>query len=203
MAIININLEKLKSELNEIEIKEEDSYLKSYQHFIDYFSGKKELTTQDLVIGSHFVYGWMPTILKLGLIDSEKVLLILNKAKTEVMITPEEFGIVIKCVNNSVVGASKLLHFINPVQYAIWDKRINRYATKRSHYGIGKVETYFEYLSALDLIEKEPDFAIFYNEVKKKIGNVTPKRAIEWVMFETDRLENDQQNLPHQNYKAE
>ncbi|HRL70351.1 MAG TPA: hypothetical protein PLT79_01470, partial [Flavobacterium sp.] len=39
--------------------------------------------------------------------------------------------IVKKCINNSLVRISKLLHFINPSIYAIWVSRIFRYITRK------------------------------------------------------------------------
>jgi hypothetical protein len=67
-------------------------------------------------------------------------------------------------INNSLVGLSKLLHFINPVVYAIWDSRIYRNTTdKKSSYGIGNTQLYLNYLSKLNEIESHVDF----DEIKK------------------------------------
>ena len=57
--------------------------------------------------------------------------LLLNKAKSGNLLNSEELEIVKKCVNNSLVGTSKLLHFINPSIYAIWDSKIFRNITEK------------------------------------------------------------------------
>ena len=70
------------------------------------------------------------------------------------------------CINNSLVGLSKLLHFINPQNYAIWDSRIFRFLTeKKSQYGIGNPKMYLQYLEEIKNIEKENG----YPEIHKKI----------------------------------
>ena len=98
----------------------------------------------------------------------------------------------IKTINNSLVGLSKLLHFINPIDYAIWDSRIYRYTTnKKSSYGIGNTQLYLNYLSKLNEIESHVDF----DEIKKNVSvhfdyEITSKRVIELLMFEADKRDN-------------
>jgi hypothetical protein len=78
----------------------------------------------DLVISSHFVYGWMSTIIEFKFQDMEGVLKFLNKAKNGAMLTVGELELLKSSINNSFVELSKLLHFINSVDYAILDSII-------------------------------------------------------------------------------
>ena len=145
----------------------EDSYIKTYPEFIQYFKNISNISKHNLVISSHFVYGWMPTIIELKFQDMEGVLKSLNKAKNGAMLTVGELELLKSTINNSLVGLSKLLHFINPADYAIWDSRIYRYTTdKKSSYGIGNTQLYLNYLSKLNEIESHVDF----NEIKKNIS---------------------------------
>jgi len=88
-----------------------------------------------------------------------------------------------------MVGLSKLLHFINPIDYAIWDSRIFKYITeKKSQYGIDKVENYLAYLEKLREIINLNGYGELHNLVEKQFEYaISPMRAIEILMFETDR----------------
>ena len=170
----------------------EDSYIKTYPEFIQFFKNINNISKHDLVISSHFVYGWMPTIIELKFQDIKEVLKSLNKAKSGAILTIAELELLKNSINNSLVGLSKLLHFINPVDYAIWDSRIYRYSTdKKSSYGIGNTQLYLNFLSKLNEIESHVDF----NEIKKNVSThfdyvITSKRVIELLMFEADKRDN-------------
>ena len=102
----------------------------SYKEFLEFFASKDELTPHDLVIGAYFTYGWMPTMLELkGDIDVVTAICA-SKSRRE-GISKGEFSRLAEAINGSVVGASKLLHFINPKKYAIWDSRVYRYLHRR------------------------------------------------------------------------
>lgn len=186
MKAIKIDFDLLNEHFHQIEFDRENSYLKSYATFINYFASlPNEIKFENLIIGSHFVYGWMPTILKLQISDEKSILEILNKAKVGTTLDVNEISALKACVNNSLVGASKLLHFINPLEYAIWDSRINKYLTGRNHYGIDNVETYIDYLRELKVVEENPQFKELHNSVNQALQyKVSPKRAIELIMFE-------------------
>lgn len=167
----------------------EDSYIKTYPEFICFFKNINIISKHDLVISSHFVYGWMPTIIELKFQHMEDVLKFLNKAKNGIILTIVELELLKSSINNSLVGLSKLLHFINPIDYAIWDSRIYRYTTdKKSSYGIGNTQLYLNYLLRLNQIESHNGF----DKIKKNISihfnyEITPKRIIELLMFEADK----------------
>ena len=134
----NLVFENIYSESLKFNPPTEDSYIKTYPEFIQYFKNISNISKHNLVISSHFVYGWMPTIIELKFQDMEGgVLKSLNNAKNGAMLTVGELELLKSTINNSLVGLSKLLHFINPADYAIWDSRIYRYTTdKKSSYGI-------------------------------------------------------------------
>ena len=188
----NLVFENILSESLKFNPSSEDSYIKTYPEFIQFFKNISNITKHDLVISSHFVYGWMPTIIELKFQDIEGVLKSLNKAKNGAMLTIEELELLKSTINNSLVGLSKLLHFINPVDYAIWDSRIYRYTSdKKSSYGIGNTQLYLNYLSKLNEIESHVDF----DEIKKNVSahfdyEISSKRVIELLMFEADKRDN-------------
>src|SRR5690606_14666185 len=102
--------------------------LVSYPYFLNYFRNIKEIELDNLIIGISFTYSWMPTILKsLNLVNSLEAIKILNEVKNGHFTSVEDLLILKQTINNSLVGTSKLLHFINPERYAIWDSRVFRF----------------------------------------------------------------------------
>lgn len=87
---------------------------------------------QEVLAASYAVYGWMPTILKkFEKIDvlSSFILQVkpLPLAEATEAIRDEvtnNGGQALQALNNSVVGTSKLLHFVRPDLFPIWDSRI-------------------------------------------------------------------------------
>lgn len=199
-AIENLTLERLFEDAMYLNLDKSNSYIQSYPVFLNFFKGIENIEKEHLVISAHFVYGWMPTIIHLELEDLKKILEILNKVKCGEYVDKNEIEILKTSINNSMVGLSKLLHFINPEDYAIWDSRIFRYITKKkSTYGIDRPDYYLAYLDKLRSISSLES----YQELHSLISNhfdypLTPMRAIEVMMFESDkRLQNISKILNH------
>lgn len=164
-----------------------ENYLQAYPHFINYFNTLNEIELKDLFIGISFTYSWMPTMLKSIIIEDEKkVLSTLNKVKKGWLIKEEDLKILKNTFNNSLVGTSKLLHFINPHVYAIWDSRVFRFICNEKPYTsrLERPQAYLKYLALLNSLKKEPVFQSFYSSIKKSVGyEVTENRALELAMF--------------------
>lgn len=157
----------------------------SYKEFLAYFAGRQTLTEHDVVIGAYFTYGWMPTILELRgpLAD---VVCIANQVKNSQRITGDQLRKVASAINGSIVGASKLLHFISPNTHAIWDSRVYRYLHQREPFQqrLEARGAYWEYLECLDSLARDQRFSTAKQVVEKVAGYpVTDKRAAELVMF--------------------
>ena len=86
----NLVFENIYSESLKFNPPTEDSYIKTYPEFIQFFKNISNISKHDLVISSHFVYGWMPTIIELKFQDIEGVLKSLNKAKNGALLTIAE-----------------------------------------------------------------------------------------------------------------
>jgi hypothetical protein len=180
-----VNLESLIKEANEF-TEEGYSYYISYKEFLKYFENQERIELHNLVIGINFTYGWMPTIFDFRSTNFDAALEVLNKAKCNIKLIYNDYQILKTLFNNSLVGTSKLLHFINPEKYAIWDSRVFRYLyDKEPHdYRIGKIENYIEYLTLLENLTKELKFNDFQNIINSKLKyNVTKFRALEMIMF--------------------
>jgi len=71
------------------------------------------------------VYGWMPTVLRHSKWDDKNKISIsglLNRKNGE--FSKEEMEVLREFVNGSYIGVSKLLHFTDPVHWAIWDSNV-------------------------------------------------------------------------------
>jgi len=163
----------------------EHSYHKSYFHFINYFAGRDEITEQDLVIGSNFTYGWMPTILNFKSDDFDLAVTALNRAKATARISNADLIVLKGLINNSLVGVSKLLHFINPQVYAIWDSRVCNFLTGKSHkQKIEKIELFWSYLDLCERVTRARGFEQIHSSFADHIGYaISPMRIPEQIMF--------------------
>ena len=165
----------------------EVNYLLSYPYFLNYFQNLESINLENLVIGISFTYSWMPTILKaLNLKNTEKVVFILNEVKKGKLIDEQQLTTLKTTFNNSLVGTSKLLHFINPKQYAIWDSRVFRFLNnvEPHKYRLEKPRAYIEYLKLIEELKNEKVFTAFFELMKQKVGyDITEYRALELAFF--------------------
>jgi hypothetical protein len=190
MNFENLTFEKLSADAERFYIVGNNSYVETYPEFLKYFDSINLIEKHHLVISSHFVYGWMPTIIHINTKEIDKVLTLLNSVKAGHILGLEELEILKHCINKSMVGLSKLLHFINPEDYAIWDSRIYRYIKgKKSQYGIDKAENYSKYLSEIREISKHQSYPDLHLLIEKHFSYpLTSMRAIEILIFETERM---------------
>lgn len=183
----NFNKDQFFKDAQNLDIDKNDSYLFAYPHFLRFFEHKSDLTEQDIVIGIHFTYGWMPTIFKFG--DTEKLssaLEILNRAKAKESLTVDHLQILKTVFKNSLVGTSKLLHFINPDAFAIWDSRVFRYLTHLypTNEKMGNCAAYLEYLAFCKDLIADQQFSACKQAMEDKVGyTMSSMRIVELVMF--------------------
>lgn len=161
----------------------------SYKEFVGYFRSipkEKPLTDHNFIVVAYFSYGWMPTMLRLGE-NVSAAIQVVNKARSlPQSINEEEFLTIASVINGSVVGASKLLHFICPEKYAIWDSRVYRFIFKEepSTHRLSKPHAYQDYLDALRVLTKSSSFQRAKVSVVKAVGyRITDLRACELIMF--------------------
>ncbi len=182
----NISINKIFTDESTIDIPKDRSDFISYVEFIKYFSDLKTITKHNVIIGINFTYGWMPTIFDFRSNDIELVTNILNKAKLGKIPHENELEILRKCFNNSLVGTSKLLHFINPNIFAIWDSRVFRYLTNQEphSYRLDNCKSYLDYLEFLKYLTEQLEYNRIHNSIIKKIGyEMTKFRTVELIMY--------------------
>lgn len=187
---MDFRFEEFKVLVANLRLDNQSSYLQTYPDFIQYFQEIVEIQKHHLVIGSHFVYGWMPTILRLDLSHLDHTVELLNDVKTGRLLTTEDLKYLKGKINNSLVGVSKLLHFIAPQNYAIWDSWIYKaiFHQEPYNYRLGNVKVYIEYLELLKKLEKYREYPQMHRIIEEKVGyQLSTLRAIEMVIFENSK----------------
>lgn len=171
-------------------IPKASSYIISYPYILAYFGHREVFDRADLVLGAHLAYGWMPTVLELHPgppnITLDAGAQLLARAKRDGALTNAEIEALAILINNPLVGASKLLHFVAPENFAIWDSRIYAFIFRQEphSYRVKSVALYRGYLEALATIRADRKFGQFHASVNAKVGYpVSAFRASELIMF--------------------
>lgn len=172
------------------QIPQDSSYILSYPYLRAFFQKPGPLNVSDLVVGAHFVYGWMPTALDLYVDpkkpDLERGTDILNSAKAAGELLDRDLSDLMRLINNSLVGTSKLLHFLRPDGFPIWDSKTYAFVfeEKPHHYRVNEISRYREYQGHLARIQERDAFTRFHASMITKVGyEISPLRSIELVMF--------------------
>ena len=140
----------------------------------------------------HMVYGWMPTMLRTIEPHTKKqadhLLLCLRKVRKGEMLSFDELEVVRHFSNKSIVGASKVLHALNPSLYAIWDSRVAKvFMWKTVTRGtFAKTERYFEYTKEISMWALDKRVVArcrALRKLNKELRDASDIRLIELVMF--------------------
>ena len=170
-------------------------YSRAYPVLLSHFKVKESLDWDAAVIGLHIVYGWMPTIPRLGQImiwdDSKKQQLVdcLSKAKSGDVPSDSSLLILMEFCNNSMVGGSKLLHFLNPDMFPIWDSRVAKVFLqnpKAQGQQVNSIKAWKAYRATLEKWITKPDVKKRCEELRGLavfLNGVTNLRLVELVMF--------------------
>lgn len=161
-----------------------------YSEFIEYFKSNHILNRHSFIIGANFTYAWMPRILKLKAKYIDSAVEIINEIRKGAELTVNDYQIIKNCINGSIVGTSKLLHFIYPQKYPIWDSHVCRYLSSKNEipFNPDAIKDYINYRElVLTLTESDQ-----YTQVHQRIQNqfqyeISKIRSIELVFFVNGR----------------
>lgn len=182
---------------NEDAIKNKFREAKGYQNYVAVLHAAnrmKKLDWIDAVALVHMVYGWMPTMLRppeKEYDNSEKkaILAYLKRAKAGKLLCKDELETLKRFSNRSIVGASKLLHALNPTEYMIWDSRVARsflWPTVSAP-TYQKVDMYLDYIETLNEWSKIEKVSRKCNKLRDLnhdlYGSADDRRMIELVLY--------------------
>ena len=174
-----------------------DAYSMAYPAVRSHFMCINNLDWDAAVIGLHLVYGWMPTIPRLSKImrwedkQKQQLLSCLNDARNGKVPDVHHLHTLKSFCNNSLVGGSKLLHFLNPERFPIWDSRVAKVFLQKPNVQsqkVNSIEVWNIYRETLAGWQATPRVQAKCEELKRLgifLGGVTYLRLIELVMFHT------------------
>ncbi|MBI5293180.1 MAG: hypothetical protein HY872_14995 [Chloroflexi bacterium] len=146
-------------------------------------------------------YGWMPRIVRLdsNFIEDALAASIAAQTATPETLAAVPFSAIASCLH-SVVGASKVLHFINPAVFPIWDRGIEQFRLhgELTDAHMNDVANYLEYAGEVHHIRHEAAFPEFFVQFNAALNSrlaalgidpydVSGVRAIESAAFELSR----------------
>ena len=174
----------------------DDRYSKVYPIVQLYFNSiKKDVCWDKLIIGLHVVYGWMPTIPQFKEVINwavDKKVIFVNTLKEIIrkkIATEEQFDLLKEFSNNSAVGASKLLHFLSPETFPIWDSRVAKafYSLDKVwHAQVNKTSNWMNYTKTVNDWAKDPQVMDRCEELRCAsafLKDVSDIRMVELVLF--------------------
>ena len=144
----------------------------------------KEMGEDALPPIAHMAYGWMPTILK-KFSDSQPDIV---GPATGCQSFEEASGLIQSLddspINNSWVGMSKVLHFMNPEFFPIWDSRVARHFGLKYTYQINNRKHFLEYLTFVSEHRNKDAVKKVKKAFVKEAGySVSDVRACEFILF--------------------
>jgi hypothetical protein len=108
------------------QIEPDDRYLQVYPDLLKGIQDTLPLDRSKLMLVAHAVFGWMPTGLRVTIANFDEALAILRRNPIEVNVP--ELALLADTFQTkkgaSVVAASKMLHFIAPERFPIWDSKV-------------------------------------------------------------------------------
>lgn len=178
-----------------------DPFVASYPSLLNFYAEKRHFSADDFVCGVNMAFGWTPKMIVLhgkngsGAVHFKKGAGIIKRARDAGHVDPDDLHWLISTIDNSVVTTSKLLHFVAPHSFAIWDSRVRRYLSKTdcanvtkamnfAPYGKNKATTYLGYIAMLDELTKHRRFTALHGRVEQALAQkVSMFRAAEWAMY--------------------
>jgi len=166
--------------------------LDDFQAIIRVVARRDVLDWDELISIIHMVYGWMPTMLRPTVKHSEaeknQLISTLQFVKQGGFLSTSQLNCVQRFSNRSIVGASKMLHVLNPTNYVIWDSRVAEVfmwqgVTQATY---STLERYVEYLETLREWVKNPLVVEQCSEIRKlksELTDASDLRIIELVLF--------------------
>lgn len=161
-------------------------YLKSYPLLLQSTAQLcNSLGSDAIPVIAHLAYGWMPTILTFDFDSKDNAHLMTARHARNISSGMSIIqSLHVSPVNNSWVGLSKVLHFMNPTVFPIWDSKVAANFGISGHHHMKKKSMYLDYLDFVSTKLQTPSVtnvqSVFYSRVGYEI---TAVRACELILF--------------------
>ena len=186
---LDLNLARLAA-TNRIAERRLYTYLETYPHIRATVANFRQVSSDELYATVSMAYGFMPTAMNIRRGDMEPFFAPLNALRNNGQrLTASELEGLKALINNSIVGTSKVLHFLAPEIYPVWDSRINRFLNGEPRPETNSIPRYRDYLADFDRLHSDDDFEILRLSVETKLGySVSAARVFELIMYMADAL---------------
>jgi hypothetical protein len=170
----------------------EEAGIDDFQAIIRVVAKFRSLDWDIAVAVLHMVYGWMPTMLRtIGPHTSHQranLLATLVRARDGAVLNASELADVKFFANSSIVGASKILHVLNPANYPIWDSRVAEVFMWKgvTQQTFSTLDRYVEYRDALRLWVRDASVQRKCQEIRgthQFLADASDLRLLELVLF--------------------
>lgn len=160
-----------------------DFYFRSYPALLK-IAGNTELDRETRILQlACAAYGWMPTIPKQVSLEFDIDEVMAMSSHDDALRFVADLSKPL--INNSWVGTSKVLHFINPSHFPIWDSRIAlHFHSKKA--GANNQQRYLNYCDRVYIWnEEQPDYGSLIAKAIETQYHYTPTniRCIELALF--------------------
>jgi len=144
----------------------EATFLRIYPALLVSAKAADRAVVETFLMTAAFAYGWMPGSLRVADNRLEAAAKAFDNARAqEAEFSQRDVAAVAGCLQ-SLVAASKVLHFANPYIYPIWDRRIEQFRqdTPPSQYHMAQTENYVAYASDIQKVKHEQGFLGFHHD---------------------------------------
>lgn len=174
------------------------TYLRTYPSILKIGISSRRLNASQFHQLVLLAYGWMPRIARIDGAHENMSIDVLEQARHATRASSAKINLdsLTKCVR-SIVGASKILHFVNPDVFPIWDSKVERFRLRAeppfNH--MSEAKHYLHYVREVHIICKDRRFKEFHRSFNaafaKRLQRLQIKpyklarvRAIEAAAFE-------------------
>ncbi|MBU2889858.1 hypothetical protein [Celeribacter halophilus] len=170
-------------------------YLDAYRALLLFAQSVKDDDRHDGLLSLAFAaYGWMPTILgqcDMALFKSQKPICEIRALDNKCEARKFLVSMGDKApINGSWVGTSKVMHFLNPKLFPIWDSRVAKNFDLRWPYQINSKRNYLCYFDFvhIEILKDHSWFAVVEKEINEKYDySPTLVRCLELMLFARER----------------
>jgi hypothetical protein len=144
----------------------------------------------------HMVYGWMPTMLRPiphhSPAQRDELLRCLVAVRDGNFLGSDDLTIVERFANGSIVGASKLLHVLNPENYVIWDSRVAKVflwsnVSRQTYCTVPRLQEYLQTIQRWARDQSVQERCQHLRDLNPLFVEATNLRMIELVLFNGNR----------------
>lgn len=174
----------------------------AYPEFIAFMGSQESIDRHRFIIATHMVYGWMPRMLELRETGLEEAVEMVNRVRTGSLLSIAELAKLKEIMNNSISGMSKLLHFLNPRNYAICDSSVQRFVetVAGTRWDSNRPDAYGAYTERCRELVSDRAFPAVRESIARKLDypgmSVSPLRSLELVMWVSGRKRRRQPQDP-------